>query len=264
MNIPLLAGRTFDARDVDGSQEVIIINESLARRFWAGRDPIGTVASVLGEECVVVGVVGDVAHNGLTGSVKERYYRPHAQINGASQRSLTLTVETEGPPYSFLPRIRGVVQRLNPSIPLAQVATMDEVLASSVAQPRFAMVLLGAFAAIALTLAVVGIFGVVSYAASRRTQEIGLRMALGAESRDVVRLMVRQGMVMAMIGVAVGTGAAVSFTRLMTGMLYGVEPTDLATFTEVPALFLVVAFLACWVPAARASRVHPADALRYE
>jgi len=264
MRIPLLAGRTFDERDGPQGEEVIIINESLARRFWGERDPIGTRARVFNEDCVVVGVVGDVAHNELTGSIKERFYRPHAQINGSSQRSLTLTIETEGPPYAVLPQVRAVVQSLDPTIPLAEIATMDEVMASSVAQPRFAMVLLGAFAAIALTLAVVGIYGVISYAASRRTQEIGIRMALGAETRDVVRLMIRQGMVMALVGVTIGTVAALSLTRVMEGMLYGVEPSDLGTFTGVPALFLAVALVACWIPAARASRVDPANALRYE
>jgi predicted permease len=264
MNIPLMAGRTFDERDGMSGEEVIIINESLARRFWGDRDPLGTMARVFDEECVVVGVVGDVAHNGLTGSVKERFYRPHAQINGFAQQSLTITVETEGQPRSVLPPVREVVRRLDPSIPLAEIATMDEVMARSVAQPRFAMVLLGAFAGIALILALVGIYGVLSYAASRRTQEIGIRMALGAESGDVVRIMVRQGMVMAILGVAVGTAAAFSLTRLMEGMLYGVEATDPGTFTLVPTLFLVVALLACWIPAYRAARVDPADALRYE
>jgi ABC-type antimicrobial peptide transport system permease subunit len=222
------------------------------------------VATVFQEACVVVGVVGDVAHNGITGSVKERFYRPHAQIDGFAQRSLTFTVETEGSPFSVLPQVRAVVGRLDPSVPLAEVATMDEVLASSVAQPRFAMVLLGAFAAIALTLAMVGVYGVISYAASHRTQEIGIRMALGAESGHVVHLMIRQGMVMALLGVVVGTFAALSLTRLMEGMLFGVEPTDPETFTVVPALFLVVALVACWIPAARAARVDPAHALRYE
>jgi predicted permease len=264
MNIPLLAGRTFDERDRRDGQEVIIINESLARRYWGERDPIGTRVRVFNEACTVVGVVGDVAHNGLTGSVKDRFYRPHAQVDGFSQRSLTLTLETEGPPYSILPQVREVVRRLDPSMPLAEIASMDEVLSRSVAQPRFAMVLLGAFALIALALAVVGISGVISYTASRRTQEIGIRMALGAEARDVVRHMIRQGMVMAVLGVAAGTTAAFALTRFMGGLLYGVEPVDPGTFTLVPAFFLVVAFLACWLPAARAAHVDPANALRYE
>lgn len=264
MNIPLLAGRTFDERDVEGGEEVIIINEALARRYWGNRNPVGTVASVFQEECVVVGVVGNVAHNDLTGSIRERFYRPHAQINGFAQRSLSLTIATEGPPMSVLSPVRELVRRLDPSMPLARIRTMDDVLAGSVAQPRFAMVLLAAFAAIALTLAVVGIYGVIAYAVSRRTQEIGIRMALGAEPGKVVGLVMRQGMIMALLGVVGGTGVALFMTRLMEGMLYGVRPQDPLTFTAVPLLFVGVAVIACWVPAARAARVDPANALRYE
>jgi predicted permease len=264
MNIPLLAGRTFDEGDRRGGQEVIIVNEALARRYWGDEDPVGRVASVFQQECVVVGVVGNVAHNGLTGSVRERFYRPHAQVDGFSQRSLTLTIETEGPPMSVLGPLRAVVRGLDPSIPLARIQTMDDVLAASVAQPRFAMVLLAAFGAIALSLALVGIYGVIAYAVSRRTQEIGIRMALGAEGGKVVGMVIRQGMVTALLGVFVGTGMALFMSRLMTGMLYGVAPQDPVTFTAVPALFAVVAAVACWIPAARAARVDPATALRYE
>jgi len=264
MGIPLLAGRTFDERDRMGAQEVIIVNESLAHRYWGERSPLGTQVRVFSEDAVVVGVVGDVAHNSLTGSVRERFYRPHAQINGSSQRSLTLTIATESPPLRLLGPVRAVVRQMDPSMPLAQVQTMDEVLAGSVAQPRFAMVLLAAFATIALTLAVVGIYGVIAYAVSRRTQEIGIRMALGAEAGSVVGLMVRQGVAMALLGVVAGTLVALFLSRLMTGLLFGVGPQDPLTFTAVPVLFVVVALAACWIPAARAARVDPANALRYE
>jgi putative ABC transport system permease protein len=264
MGIPLLAGRTFDQRDGIDGQEVIIVNQSLARRYWGDRDPVGGLVRVFSEEAVVVGVVGDVAHNGLTGSVKERFYRPHAQLNGASQRSMTLTIATRGPPMGVLGSVRDVVRGMDPSMPLAEVQTMDQVLRGSVAQPRFAMVLLAAFATIALTLAIVGIYGVISYAVSRRTQEIGIRMALGAESKDVVGLMIRQGMIMALLGVVVGVGLALSMGRVMEGILYGVQPQDPATFIAVPVLFAAVALVACWIPAARAARVDPANALRYE
>jgi len=264
MRIPLLAGRTFDERDRRGGEEVIIINQSLARRYFGDRDPLGSVVRVFGEDCVVVGVVGDVAHNGLTGSVKERFYRPHAQVDGFDQRSLTLTLETEGPPMSVLGPLRALVRKLDPSMPLSEIRTMDDVLAGSVAQPRFAMILLATFAAISLTLALVGIYGVIAYAVSRRTPEIGIRMALGAEAGNVVGLVIRQGVVMALLGVAVGTGAALLLSRLMTGLLYGVRPQDPLTFTAVPALFVAVAVLACWIPAARAAKVDPATALRWE
>lgn len=147
-------------------------------------------------------------------------------------------------------------------MPIAEIRTLDEVLASSRASARFATVLLGAFAAIALALAVVGIYGVISYAVSRRTSEIGIRMALGAEASGVVRMVVRQGMGTALLGVGLGTVAALLMSDMMEGMLYGVEAQDLATFTAAPALFALVALAACWIPAARAARVDPAEALR--
>ncbi len=153
---------------------------------------------------------------------------------------------------------------LDPSIPLAEIRTLDEVMSASVAQPRFATLLLGAFATIALTLALIGIYGVLAYAVSQRTREIGVRMAMGAEARQVVGLVVRQGMTMALIGVAVGTGVAWFMTDMLSGMLYQVAPQDPLTFVAVPAIFALVALAACFVPAARASRVRPATVLRYE
>jgi putative ABC transport system permease protein len=264
MGIPLLAGRTFEDRDGMDAEEVVIINESLARRFWGDRDPIGSRVTAAGDTAVVVGVVGDVVHNELTGAVRARFYRPHAQANGFGQRGMTLTIQTQGPPSSVLDPVREVVRSMDPSMPLARVRTMDEVLAGSVAQPRFALVLLAVFAGIALTLAIVGTYGVIAYGVSRRTQEIGVRMALGARAGSVVRLVVRQGMVMALFGVVGGTAAAYATTRLMSGLLYGVQPQDLATFATVPLLFAAVAMVACWIPAARAARVDPATALRYD
>ncbi len=264
MNIPLLAGRTIQEGDGLGAREVVVINQSLARHYWGDRNPVGATARVMGEEATVIGVVGDVAHNSLTGSVKDRFYRPHAQVNGFGQRSMTLTIQTRADPRTVLGSVREAVQQMDPSIPLAQVQTMDEVMAGSMAQPRFAMVLLGSFGTMALVLALVGIYGVISYAVSRRTREIGIRLALGARSGKVVGLMVQQGMVMALLGVLVGTAAALSFGQIMEGLLYGVRPQDALTLTLVPALFLAVALLACWLPAARAARVDPAHALRYD
>ncbi|MEX2471129.1 MAG: ABC transporter permease [Gemmatimonadota bacterium] len=261
MGVPLLAGRGIDDRDIVGEQETIVVSESLARHYWGDRDPIGSRVGVLGDTTVVIGVVGDVAHNELTGNVRETFYRPHAQ---QTSRSLTFTVATEGDPYTALPAIRGVVRGIDPTMPIAEIRSMDEVMAGSRASHRFATVLLGAFAAIALTLAVVGIYGVISYAVSRRRSEIGVRMALGAESGTVVGMVLRQGMATALIGVAVGTGAALLMTGLLEGMLYGVEAHDPLAIVGAPALFALVALVACWIPAARASRVDPSEALRYE
>ena len=269
LGIPLLEGRTFDARDRRDGQPVVIINEVTAKRYWGEESPIGRAMLASGalDTAVVVGVVGNVTHNGLTAEIKTRYYVPHAQVHPnltGTSRSMTLTIATVGPPADYVEALRRQVRALDASIPLAEVRTLDDVLSTSVAQPRFAMVLLASFAAIALTLALVGVYGVLAYAVSRRTQEIGIRMALGAETGQVIGMVVRQGMKMAMAGVAIGTGVAWFMTDLMSGLLYGVTPQDLATFVSVPGLFVVVALLACWLPAARASRVRPATALRYE
>jgi putative ABC transport system permease protein len=269
MGIPLIEGRTFDERDRRDGQAVVIINAVVARRYWGDESPLGRamLAGGAADTAVVVGVVGNVSHNGLTGEVKTRYYVPHAQVHPdwiGSMRSMTLTIATEGPPRGYVEAVRREVRALDPSIPLAEVRTLDEVLSTAVAQPRFAMVLLGSFAAIALALALVGIYGVLAYAVSRRTREIGIRMALGAEAGRVTGMVIRQGMTMAIAGVLIGTGIAWFMTDLMAGLLYAVSPQDTATFAAVPAVFAVVALVACWIPAARAARVRPSTALRYE
>jgi putative ABC transport system permease protein len=269
LGIPLLEGRTFDERDRPDGQAVVIINEVAARRYWGEESPLGRAMLANGapDTAVVVGVVGNVTHNGLTSEVKTRYYVPHAQVDpdrAGSMQNMTLAIATAGPPREWVEAVRQEVQALDPSIPLAEVRTLDEVLATSMAQPRFALVLLGSFSAIALTLALIGIYGVLAYAVSRRTREIGIRMALGAETGRVIRMVVAQGMAMAVLGVAMGTGVSWFMTDLMAGLLYGVTPQDPATFASVPALFVSVALLACWLPASRASRVQPSTALRYD
>jgi putative ABC transport system permease protein len=205
-----------------------------------------------------------VRHNGLTAQVKERFYRPQAQVE-RSMRSMTLTIQARsGDPHALVAPVRRVISSLDPRMPVSQVQTMDEVMAKSVAQPRFTMTLLGVFSVLALLLAVVGVYGVLSYTVSRRTQEIGIRMALGARAGRVVRMVVGQGMGMALFGIVVGGGVALVLTRFMQGMLYGVTPQDPVTFVGVGLLFATVSALACWAPAGRAARVHPAEALRGE
>jgi putative ABC transport system permease protein len=272
MGIPLVEGRTFEEADRRDGQRVVVVNETIARRYWGTESPLGrAVLAGGGDTAIVVGVVGDIRHNGITEEVKTRFYRPHAQIGGpgyegweGTMRSMTLTIGTEGDPRRLIEPIRTELRALDPSMPVSQVHTMDEVLAASVAQPRFAMVLLAAFAALALMLAVVGIYGVLAYAVSQRTREIGIRMALGAETGRVVSMVVRQGLGMAVAGVAVGTAFAWFMTDLMSGMLYGVAPQDPLTFVSVPLLFVAVALAACWLPAMRATRVRPVTALKYE
>ncbi len=266
MGIPLLEGRAFtDADDLE-APDVIIINRALVRRYFGDRSPLGGHIRVHGlrdEWATVVGVVGDVRHNGITAAAKERFYRPEYQQT-ARTMSLAIQARAGVEPGSLVAPVRRVVGELDPSMPISEVQTMDQVLASSVAQPRFAMLLLGVFSAVALTLAVVGIYGVLAYGVSRRTPEIGIRMALGADSGRVVGMVVGQGMKMALVGVALGVAAALGMTRLMQGMLYSVSPQDPLTFVAVPAVFAAVALAACWIPALRASRVHPAVALRGE
>jgi len=273
MGIPIVEGRAFgDSDDSDGPQ-VILVNQSLARHYFGDRSPLGARMSVFDgrlnsadhrDWATVVGVVADVRHNGITAQAKERFYRPHAQVASA-MRSMTLTVQAgRGSPSALVEPIRRVIGSMDPRMPVAEVRTMDQVMAASVAQPRLAMLLFAAFSAVALTLALVGIYGVLAYAVSRRTPEIGIRMALGAGRGRVVGMVVREGMRMALAGVGVGVVVALGMTRLMQGMLFGVGPQDSVTFATVPAVFGVVALLACWIPAVRAARVQPAEALRSE
>ncbi|MEQ9399011.1 MAG: ABC transporter permease [Longimicrobiales bacterium] len=266
MGIPLLAGRTFDDADVAGARTVMLINETAAERYWPDRDPLGSLVDTFGgDTAVVVGVVGDIRHNSVTAGVRPRYYRSIHQLSGPGNvRRLTLTIVAEGRAEDLVTPLRTVVRSMDPTMPLSRIQTMDDVLRDALARPRFAMVLLGVFGAVALALAVVGIYGVLAYTVGRRTQEIGVRMALGAEPGEVVGMVVRQGMRMALLGVTAGTVAALGLTRFMAGMLYGVPPTDLVTFLVVPGAFAVVALLACWVPAARAATILPTEALRYD
>jgi predicted permease len=267
MRIPLVDGRTFTESDRRDAQPVVIVNEALARRYWGAESPVGSAILASGalDTALVVGVVRDVRHNGVVAEAKPQFYVPHAQVHesmSGTMRGMTLTVATEVAPQGVLELVREQLRALDPTLPLSQVATLDEVLSRSVAQPRFALVLLGAFTALALVLALVGIYGVLAYIVGQRTREIGIRLALGAESRQVAGMVVRQGFLMAAVGVAAGTTISWFLGDLMAGLLYGVTPQDPITFASVPAVFLVVALVACWVPAARASRVRPASALR--
>jgi predicted permease len=264
MNIPLIEGRTFDERDNLDGDEAIIINQSLARHYFGDRSPLGTRIRVFNEIATVVGVVGDVRHNAVTAQAKERFYRPQAQVTVA-QRSMTLLIQARsGDPTLLAGPVRLALSVLDPRMPVSEIRTMDQVMSAAVAQPRFAMMLLAVFSGVALTLAVVGIYGVLAYSVSQRTPEIGIRMALGADRGRVVGMVVRQGMGMAVGGVALGVVASFGLTRFMQGMLFDVTPQDPLTFATVPAVFTVVALAACWVPAARAALIHPAVSLRRE
>jgi putative ABC transport system permease protein len=209
----------------------------------------------------IVGVVGDVKYSGLDAQSEPAYYVPLTQnVWGAAY----LVIRASSNPASLTPAIREQIWELDKDIPIANLATMDQLLAKSVAQPRFRTLLLGVFAALALVLASVGIYGVISYSVTQRTHEIGIRMALGAQARDVTTLVIGQGMILALIGLALGLTASLALTRLMESLLFEVSTTDPATFAVVGGLLAGIALLACWIPARRAARVDPMVALRCE
>jgi putative ABC transport system permease protein len=239
----------------------------MARRYFAGEDPIGMRLKTGGcTECdwtTIVGVVGDVKNEGLGGEIAPAMYCPFNQ-ESLNIRMMTLVLRTEGDPSSYVAGVRREVNNIDPDLALADVKTMDQLMAKSLGQSRYRGVLLGIFAAVALTLAAVGIYGVIAYAVSQRTREIGIRIALGAQKRDIFRMIVGHGLVLSLIGVAIGVTASLMLTRYLSSLLYGVSSTDPATFTSVVLLLITVALSACSIPAWRATKVDPLIALKCE
>jgi putative ABC transport system permease protein len=269
MQIPLVRGRTFDAREAGaGGTPAIIIDKVLADRYFANDDPIGHRLAKMGEGTpkepvwrTIVGVVGHVSKYGLDGRVKEQYYIPAAQ---RAQRAMTLVLRAAGDAPALAASARAAVRAVDPDMPVFRIATMAEVIDTTLVNRKFVMLLLGQFAAVALVLAGVGLFGVLSYAVSRRTREIGVRMALGARAGDVLAMVVRQGMTLTAIGLVIGACAALAATRAMAGLLFGVGAADPPTYAALALVLAAVALLACWLPARRAARVDPMVALRSE
>jgi putative ABC transport system permease protein len=266
MQIPLLKGRPFDAHDVMKGQNVIIINETLARRYFPGTDPLGKRMTLNDENpkeedwATIVGVVKDTRQRELSGEPAAEMYLPFAQ---SPHRSMVLMIRTTNP-ESVVSAVRRDVQALDPNLPIYGIRTMENVVSESIAAARFRTSLLAIFAAVALVLAMIGIYGVMSYGVTQRTQEIGIRMALGAGVMDVLKLVVKNGMSLAVIGTIVGLAGALAVTRLMATLLFDVSPTDLGTFALVTFGLLLVALFACYLPARRATKVDPLVALRYE
>ncbi|HEU4631081.1 MAG TPA: ABC transporter permease [Gemmatimonadaceae bacterium] len=265
--IPLRRGRLFTAGDAPGAPPVAIVNEEMVRRYFDGRDPIGkrvTFGDPADSSAVwwtVVGVVGNVAQEGVTARPYAQLYRPLAQ---APRRGIYVVARTTGDPMGIAPAAREALEAVDPELPLTSLMMMEERIGENLLRPRVNTLLLAVFAGIALALAAIGIYGVISYAVAQRTREIGIRMALGATAGDVRRLVVRQGMTPALLGVALGAVGALAATRLMASLLYGVTATDPLTFGLV-ALFLGgIALLASYVPARRATRLEPVTALREE
>jgi putative ABC transport system permease protein len=264
MGIPLKQGREFDERDT-GEEKVVIINEGMARRFWPDGDAIGKRIKVGPPQnepwLTVVGVAGDVKNIGLEADAMLATYEPHAQRPWSA---MNLAIRTETDPMSLSAAVRGELRAMEKDLLIRNPTTMDERIRLSVAPRRFNMTLLAIFAALALLLAAVGVYGVMSYTATQRTHEIGVRMALGAQSGVVLKLIVGQGLKLALIGVAIGLPAAFALTRWMEDLLFGVRPTDSWTYGAVAALLLLVALFACWIPARRAAKVDPMIALRHK
>lgn len=269
MGIRLIDGRLFDERDGPGAPLTMIVNKTLARTFWPNQSAIGRRAKPGGAKdwCSVVGVVDDVKNAGLDRPAGTELYLPFEQLPASSLGVTDMFVVARaqgGDPRSLAGEVRQQLAELDPTLALAEVRLMDDVIARAQARPRFLTLLLTLFSAVALAIATVGIYGVVSYAVARRTKEFGLRMVLGAQTGDVLALVMKQGAAMILTGVVFGLVMAILFTRLMASVLFAVKPTDPTTFLSVTVVLCAVALAACYIPARRATRVDPIETLRYE
>jgi putative ABC transport system permease protein len=268
MGIPLLAGHDFTERDTKDTPYVAVINQAMAERFFAGEDPLGKRLQVYPDPTLwreIVGVVGNVKLKGLDADINPAIYVPLPQNPYPNaMRGGFLAVRTDADTRSIVSAVRNELKTVDSGVPIAQVRTMEEIVAGSLAQRRLSMSLLVVFAALAALLAAVGIYGVMAYSVSERTHEIGLRMALGASSGDVLRLVMGNGARLVAAGLAVGLGAAVALTRVMASLLFQVSATDPATYASIAALLAAIALLASYLPARKAARVDPMVALRYD
>lgn len=268
MKIPLRSGRDFAPPDfADQAPLVGIANDALVRQYFVNEDPLGKRVRWSRDPQVrwitIVGVVGDVKHFGLDLPEQPALYTPYTQIN-PWKRWMSVVARTQSDPGAMTQAVKQQIWKVDSQLPITEVKTMAEVSAASFAARRFNMLLLAIFAGLALVLAAVGIYGVMSYAVTQRTQEIGIRMALGARATDVLKLIIKNGMTLTLLGVAIGVAGAIALTRLLSTLLFGVTPTDKPTFIAVSAVLVLVSLLACYIPARRATKVDPLIALRYE
>jgi predicted permease len=268
MGIPLLSGRVIDTGDRAGAPAVIVINEALARRHWPGENPVGQRISFVGPEgpdwWEIIGVVGATRHSGADRPADPALYIAHAQKTWDWMSWMTIVARTDGAPLALAPAFREALRQIDDRLPIERLSTMNELYADSNARRRFAATLFGGFAALALVLGVIGIYGVLSYSVARRTRDIGVRIALGARRSSVAAAVVRQGLTLAVAGVVIGLAAAYVLTRFLESLVFGITTTDTVTFVAVPILLTAVAALAAYLPARRATRVDPVQALRAE
>ncbi len=261
LRVPLRAGRGFDSSDQAQSAPVVVVNERFAREYWPNQNPLSQHV-VIGRRpapAQVVGVAADVKNRGLEQDPQPQLYLPFSQLPWGS---MNLLVRTEVAPASLEPATRAQIAAIDADQPVTKVKTVDELMNDARTQPRFLLMLVGVFSATALVLTMIGIYGVLSYAVAQRQQEFGIRMALGAEQRDILRLVVRQGFVLALAGIAAGLAAAFALTRLLASMLYKTGGHDALTFVAAPVMFLAIAMIASYLPARRATQVSPIEALR--
>jgi putative ABC transport system permease protein len=266
MRTPLIAGRTFDSRDGLKGPATIVINQAFAKKYFPHENPLGQhIQARIGDELFdrpireVVGVVGDIKRKGLTADADPQFYLPFAQ---AVITNPYIVIRTSGDPASVQSGVDAAIHQLDKSVPIYQVSTMEDYLSKSAAQPRFQTLLLTGFAAIALVLAAIGLYGLLSYMVVQRTLEIGLRMALGAQRMDVLRTIVQRGLVLALLGVGAGLAASAVLTRLLAALLFHIHPFDPITFAVTSVLLLVVGVAASCVPAYRAAQMDPMKTLR--
>lgn len=268
MGVKLVRGRFVTAADREDTMPVAVINDTMAARYWPNEDPIGRQFMMGTDDkpwLTIVGVVGTVRHNAVVEEPRAEMYVPHAQLPGhirSTPRGMTLVVKADGDPLALTGQVRDAIRAIDRNLPVSGIRTMEDVTAAALSQPRFITFLLALFAATALTLAAIGIYGTISLLVAERTPELGIRLALGANRRTIFKLVLGQGLVMTSIGLALGLAGAVGLTRTLSGLVYGVGTLDPLTFVAVPSLLCVVALLACLMPARRAASVDPVTTLR--
>jgi putative ABC transport system permease protein len=266
----IVRGRSITASDHAQAPPVALVNETMAEMYWPGQDPLGRRIRQFGDSrpwMTIVGVVADLRHNGLEAPIKGKYYRVHSQMPRTSPfvtRNMHLVVKTDGDPLALATPIRAAVSRVDPALPVANIRTMEDVVTASMSTPRLAGSVLLIFAALALLLAAVGLYGVMAFVVSERQREIGIRMAIGADPGRVRRGVLGRGLLLASLGIVAGVTASLALGGMIRTLLHGVSPYDLTTFSVVPAVLLTVALLATWIPARRATRISPLLALKSE